>query len=110
MLRSVAVMLQEALLYQIQYIAIYGQNIDIAKKANLTVGKSALLQIYNAKKPVYSSQLKFVKTFGQVKAKAPLIYINSIGNLAISLNQDNFAKKYNIKPGYTIKLKFLDCI
>ena len=80
-------------------------NIDTAKKANLGFGKSVIVEIYNTNKLVYSSTLSFVEAFGEVQQDVPLLYINSLGNLAVALNQGNFAKKYNIKPGYYIKLK-----
>lgn len=84
-------------------------NIDIntAEKLNLILGKLVLLEIYSEKTLIYSSNLKFVKTFNEVKAMEPLIYINSIGNLSIALNQGNFASKFDIKPGYKVKLKII---
>jgi len=80
-------------------------SIDMAKKAGLEAGQPVLLEIYEASRLVYSAQLNFVKVFGEVKIKSPLIYINSVGNLAIALNQDNFAKTHKIKSGYLVKLK-----
>jgi hypothetical protein len=88
---------------------VYGNiwtNIDVntAKKANLKMGKTVLLEIYRAGQLIYSSNLKFVETFGEVKAMEPLLYINSVGNLAIALNQGNFAKQFNINSECSIRL------
>jgi S-adenosyl-L-methionine hydrolase (adenosine-forming) len=43
-------------------------------------------------------QLPFVKTFGDVPLGKPLIYVDSRGRFSIALNQDNFAKKFDIHP------------
>lgn len=40
----------------------------------------------------------FVKTFGDVPAGSPLAFIDSRGRLSFSLNESNFARRYNIKP------------
>jgi S-adenosylmethionine hydrolase len=44
----------------------------------------------------------FVKTFSDVPVGSPLLYIDSRGRMALSLNQRNFAEKYNVTPGLTV--------
>jgi hypothetical protein len=44
----------------------------------------------------------FVKTFSDVPVGSPLLYIDSRGRIALSLNQRNFAEKYNVTPGLTV--------
>jgi hypothetical protein len=43
-------------------------------------------------------ELMFVKTFSDVPLKAPLIYIDSRGRLALAVNQASFAATYGITP------------
>lgn len=42
--------------------------------------------------------LPFVKTFGDVPLRKPLIYIDSRGRFAMAVNQGSFAATYGIKP------------
>jgi S-adenosylmethionine hydrolase len=44
----------------------------------------------------------FVKTFSDVPVGSPLLYIDSRGRMALSVNQRNFAEKYNVTPGLTV--------
>ena len=46
----------------------------------------------------------FVKTFSDVPVGSPLLYIDSRGRAALSLNQRNFAEKYNVTPGLTVTI------
>ncbi|MEI9977548.1 MAG: SAM-dependent chlorinase/fluorinase [Edaphobacter sp.] len=46
----------------------------------------------------------FVKTFSDVPVGDPLLYIDSRGRMALSLNQRNFAEKYSITPGLTVTI------
>jgi len=43
-------------------------------------------------------EMPFVRTFSDVPLKQPLLYIDSRGRLGIAVNQDSFAKVYNIEP------------
>src|SRR3984885_7301712 len=46
----------------------------------------------------------FVKTFSDVPVGSPLLYIDSRGRIALSLNQRNFAEKYNVTPGQAVSI------
>ncbi len=46
----------------------------------------------------------FVKTFSDVPVGSPLLYIDSRGRAALSLNQRNFAEKYTVTPGLTVTI------
>jgi S-adenosylmethionine hydrolase len=46
----------------------------------------------------------YVKTFSDVPVGSPLLYIDSRGRVALSLNQRNFAEKYNITPGLAVSI------
>ena len=48
---------------------------------------------------VLSETISFERSFAGVKAGQPLLYVNSLENLALALNQANFAAKYNIQAG-----------
>ena len=46
----------------------------------------------------------FVKTFSDVPIGSPLLYIDSRGRVAVSLNQRNFAEKYNVTLGLAVSI------
>ena len=46
----------------------------------------------------------FVKTFSDVPVGQPLLYIDSRGRVALSLNQRNFAEQYKIAPGLAVSI------
>jgi S-adenosylmethionine hydrolase len=48
--------------------------------------------------------IPFVKTFSDVPIGSPLLYIDSRGRVALSLNQRNFAEKYNVTPGLAVSI------
>ncbi len=52
-------------------------------------------------------EIPIVKTFSDVELGKPLLFIDSRGRLSFALNQNDFAKTYNIKPpvSFTIPAK-----
>jgi S-adenosylmethionine hydrolase len=50
--------------------------------------------------------LPFAHTFGDVPVGQPLLYVNSVGMLAIAINQKNFASAYNVTSGPTWRVEF----
>ncbi len=55
----------------------------------------------------YEMDIPFVHTFSDVELGKPLLFIDSRGRLSFALNQNDFAKTYNIKPpvSFTIPAK-----
>jgi S-adenosylmethionine hydrolase len=48
---------------------------------------------------VYQGDMPYTKTFGDVAEGAPLLYVNSLMNVAFALNMGNFAKKHAVSYG-----------
>jgi S-adenosylmethionine hydrolase len=48
---------------------------------------------------VYSGEIPYAKTFGDVGSGQPLLYLNSLMNVAFALNVGNFAKLHGIACG-----------
>ena len=46
----------------------------------------------------------FVKTFGDVPLKKPLLYIDSRGHVGLAVNQESFAEVYSVKPPMAISI------
>lgn len=50
-------------------------------------------------KQVYQAVMPFVKSFAEVEVNQPLLYINSLLNLAVAVNQGSFAELFKIGTG-----------
>jgi hypothetical protein len=48
---------------------------------------------------VFDGEMPYAKTFGDVAEGAPLLYLNSLMNVAFALNMGNFAEKHGISFG-----------
>ncbi len=55
--------------------------------------------IYHHHQKIYEGDMPYAQTFGAVAQGKPLIYLNSLMQLSFALNQDSFAKRYNIASG-----------
>ncbi|HWB27803.1 MAG TPA: S-adenosyl-l-methionine hydroxide adenosyltransferase family protein [Chitinophagaceae bacterium] len=84
-------------------------NIDEAtfKQLNVSHGDSLAVTIFHAKQQVYQATLPFEATFSGVALKKPLVYLNSLLNISLALNQGSFAAKYKILsgPDWSIAIK-----
>ncbi|MCB9083302.1 MAG: S-adenosyl-l-methionine hydroxide adenosyltransferase family protein [Bdellovibrionaceae bacterium] len=79
---------------------------DLADKMNLNVGELYRVQIFNQQRLVYNRVIPFARTFGDVTVGEDLIYLNSLLDLALAVNQGNFAKMRGIESGsdWTVKI------
>ena len=57
------------------------------------------LVVFNKGKQVYSGDMPYAKTFGEVAEGRPLAYINSLLQLSFALNMGDFAKSYQVSSG-----------
>ncbi|MCB0384454.1 MAG: S-adenosyl-l-methionine hydroxide adenosyltransferase family protein [Bdellovibrionales bacterium] len=79
---------------------------DLAKKMSLDAGELYRVQIFNQQSLVYNRVIPFARTFGDVAIGEDLIYMNSLLDLALAVNQGNFAKMRSIQAGseWTVKI------
>ncbi len=77
------------------------------RQLGLQHGDGAQVVIREGARIVFSKKLPFHATFGAVPEGEPLIYLNSLNNVALALNQDDFAGTYGIGSGadWTIEIK-----
>jgi S-adenosylmethionine hydrolase len=76
-------------------------NIDRKSFARLGVepGGTVEVLIRNGDEEVYQSTLPYHPTFGYVEVGEPLLYLNSLNNVSLAINQGDFADKHNIRSG-----------
>lgn len=76
-------------------------NIDntLLEKFNLKYNDVLKVAIYHNEKQVYNGLASYHETFGSVKKGSPLLYLNSLMQLSLALNMENFALKNGIGSG-----------
>jgi S-adenosylmethionine hydrolase len=72
---------------------------DVFKKLDPKTGDIFRVTILHAGKQVYSGDMPYARTFGEVPPGAPLLYLNSLMNVAFALNVGDFAKTHGIGYG-----------
>lgn len=60
--------------------------------------KFTVVILHNGKE-VYRGMIPYVHTFGDVPEGTPLLYLNSLMNVAVALNMGNFSEKYGLASG-----------
>ena len=65
----------------------------------ISFGERAEITISNDKRTLYRNSIVYTHSFAEVYVGEPLIYMNSLGCLAVAINQGSFAKAYNIGTG-----------
>ena len=66
---------------------------------HIALGTPLLVRIYRKDKLVDETLAPYQRTFGEVPIGKPLVYVNSLLNLAVALNQRSYAKLHNIESG-----------
>ena len=76
--------------------------------AGFTVGDTLRLVIAHDGRTILDTmRVPFVESFGQVAVGRPVVYLNSLLELAVAINQGSFAEKYRIGtgPGWVITVR-----
>lgn len=77
---------------------------DLVKKADIKRGDKLTVTITYQGQTYYHDTIPFVTSFADVAIKDPLMYINSLVNVGIALNQASFADTYKIGTGNDWKI------
>lgn len=71
----------------------------IFEKLQPKYGDRFLVTVARADREVYRGVVPYVRTFGDVPEGQPLLYINSLLDVAFALNMGNFAKAHGLEYG-----------
>lgn len=76
-------------------------NLDAALFARLGAkeGDRCRVTIARRGEMVYTGEMPYARTFGDVPEGAPLLYLNSLMNVAFALNQGDFAQQHHVRCG-----------
>ncbi|MCI8624091.1 MAG: S-adenosyl-l-methionine hydroxide adenosyltransferase family protein [Provencibacterium sp.] len=71
----------------------------------VTHGGRVEVSIFNDTRSLYKNILTYAKSFADVYVGEPLVYVNSLDNIAVAINQGSFAKAYNIGTGNSWRIQ-----
>ncbi len=76
-------------------------NIPLAflKAEGIVHGDLLQVTIYHQGKKIYQNILQFARSFADVQVGEPLVYVNSLVNIGVAVNQDSFSDLYHIGTG-----------
>lgn len=84
-------------------------NIDEATWTKLQpkIGDRYRVRIAEAGRDVFSGEIPYVRTFGDVPTGTPLLYLNSLMNVSFALNQGSFVRAHRIGygAGWTVRIE-----
>ncbi|QEN06602.1 DNA-directed RNA polymerase subunit delta [Oceanispirochaeta crateris] len=75
-------------------------------KTGFKHGETVEVMIRNNKVMAYNNRIVYGRSFADVYPSEQVIYVNSVYNMAIAINQGNFAKAYNIGTGHHWEIEF----
>ena len=80
---------------------------DDFKECGFNIGDNILVEIFYQDKKVFSQRINYGKSFADVEVNEPLIYMNSVYDMALAINKGDFSKAYNIGVGkkWTITMR-----
>jgi S-adenosylmethionine hydrolase len=74
------------------------------QKLGIDYGERVEITIRNDTREIYKNTMIFARSFAAVNIGETLVYINSLLNVALAINQGSFARAYNIGTGLSWKL------
>ncbi|RKV31757.1 SAM hydrolase/SAM-dependent halogenase family protein [Helicobacter pylori] len=94
----------------IQYGNVWSNISDkLLNQAGIKQNDTLCVTIFKDSKKQYEGKMPYVASFGDVLEGQPLVYLNSLLNVSVALNMDNFAQKYQIKSGADWNIDIKKC-
>ncbi|WRF19030.1 S-adenosyl-l-methionine hydroxide adenosyltransferase family protein [Helicobacter pylori] len=94
----------------IQYGNVWSNISDkLLNQAKIKLNDTLCVTIFKGSKKQYEGKMPYVASFGNVLEGQPLVYLNSLLNVSVALNRDNFAQKYQIKSGADWNIDIKKC-
>lgn len=72
---------------------------SLFQKLGIQYGDSMEVTIENGTRRVYKNIMTFGRSFADIHIGEPLVYVNSLDNLGVAINQGSFADAYHIGSG-----------
>jgi len=72
---------------------------DTFQKLELATGDQITVTISNDGETVYKQLMPYFESFGRVEVGEPLLYLNSVNDVALAINQGSFSTKFKVLSG-----------
>ncbi|GIO24604.1 S-adenosyl-l-methionine hydroxide adenosyltransferase family protein [Oceanobacillus sp. J11TS1] len=72
---------------------------ELFQKTRIAHGDAFEVTILNNRQQVYKNRMTYGHSFADSRLGEPLLYVNSLDNLGVAINQGSFAKTYHIETG-----------
>ncbi|WP_026287160.1 SAM hydrolase/SAM-dependent halogenase family protein [Gracilibacillus lacisalsi] len=72
---------------------------ELFLQLNIDYGEAVEIEILHDTRRVYRNKMTFGRSFAAIQIGEPVLYVNSLDNLAVAINQGSFAKAHNIGTG-----------
>ncbi len=79
--------------------------LQMVRQLGIADGDNVQVSIYHLEKKVYQNIMIYARSFADVNVGEPLVYVNSLVNLAVAVNQDSFSNLYHIGTGIDWKIE-----
>ncbi|MGL2703661.1 SAM hydrolase/SAM-dependent halogenase family protein [Helicobacter pylori] len=94
----------------IQYGNVWSNISDkLLNQAKIKRNDILCVTISKGSKKQYEGKMPYVASFDDVPEGQPLVYLNSLLNVSVALNRDNFAQKYQIESGADWNIDIKKC-
>lgn len=80
---------------------------DLFAEYGVDYGDLLEVTIENNNRHIYKNAMTYGKSFADSRLGEPLVYVNSLDNLGVAINQGSFAKAYQIGTGANWKITFV---
>ncbi len=81
----------------------------LLNQAGIKLNDTLCVTIFKGSEKKYEGKMPYVASFGNVPEGQPLVYLNSLLNVSVALNMDNFAQKHQIKSGAEWNIEAKKC-
>ena len=79
---------------------------DLFAELGVIHGDYVSVRISHHGRNVYGNDLKFGKSFSDVNVGASIVYVNSLLNMGVAINQGNFARAHDVGAGTDWRISF----
>ncbi|WP_120972190.1 SAM hydrolase/SAM-dependent halogenase family protein [Helicobacter pylori] len=81
----------------------------LLNQAGIRLNDTLCVTIFKDSEKKYEGKMPYVASFGNVPEGQPLVYLNSLLNVSVALNRDNFVQKHQIKSGAEWNIEAKKC-
>lgn len=72
---------------------------ELLNQAGIKLNDTLCVTISEGSQQKYAGKMPYVASFGDVPDGQPMVYLNSLLNVSVALNMDNFAQKHQVASG-----------